>query len=164
MSKIIEYPVFSPALTPRQMLELGVFEGKYLNSTRSEYPSNWFLFAKLSPTPNPGINAFGKKSRQSLGQWRANGWINEQDPLGWFQWYCRYFQGRRSQDDIRQIKRHRAFVRHSAQVLKHGGSDPKIRVIQRQALLQWAHDPFPDVQTRPGCNTFQKCREILNLE
>lgn len=138
-------PGFEPALSPSEMLKMGVFEGKYLNSARHEYPSAWFKGAKLSDTPDPSLNFFGVKSRTPLSVWQSNGWVHPQDPRGWFEWYCRYYNGRRSEDDARQIKRWRAFVRHSAQVLKNGQGDINKRRVQRQALLQWAWDPFPDV-------------------
>jgi len=154
-------PEFNPSLTPHEMLQLGVFEGKYLNATLDEYPAEWRDGAKLSSVANPMLNAFKNKSRMSLGHWKSQGWINEQDPLGWFQWYCRYYMGRRSEDDQRQISRHRAFVRHSAQVLKNGRGDRNVRIIQRQALLQWAHDPFPDVTSLAGESSFKKVKRVF---
>lgn len=154
-------PGFTPALRPYEMLQLGVFEGKYINSAMSEYPASWARGAKLSDTPDPSINLFGVRSRQLLPVWLANGWINQQDPRGWFEWYCRYYMGRRIADDDRQIRRWRAFVRHSAQVRKHGGANIERRPVQRQALLQWSHDPFPDFLTRTGESTYQKIRRIM---
>ncbi len=135
---------FSPFLTPKQMLEMGVFEGKYLNDCRDEFPSSWYKTAKLSDTPNPELNYFGIKSRQPLSVWRAKGWIYGPDPRGWFQWYCRYFQGRRLPDvDEIQIKRWRAFARHAGQIRANcAPGDIFCRKRQRQALLQWAYDPM----------------------
>jgi hypothetical protein len=152
-------PGFTPEFTPRQMLALGVFGGAYFNeSERREFPRSWFTQSRLSTqfewvsasktppnrVPSADLNAFGVLSGQSRKEWMAKGWINEQDPLGWFQWYCRYYRGRRTQDDARQIKRWRAFKRHSAQVAKRGNTDMHKRSVQRQALLQWGYDPFPD--------------------
>jgi hypothetical protein len=139
-----DHPEFQPWATPAEMLAFGVFEGKYLNSTRAEYPSEWFADAKLGDQPDPALNCFGVKSRMPLSEWQARGWIHPQDPLGWFQWYARFYLGRRSNDDTRQIKRWAAFVRHSRQVALHGMSDVTKRRRQRQALLQWSWDPFPD--------------------
>lgn len=153
--------IFSPAFTPKQMLALGVFEGKYLNDT-TEYPDEWFVKARISLVPDTEMNYFGVKSRSPLSIWQANGWINPQDPRGWFEWYCRYYTGRRTEDDTRQIKRWAAFVRHSAQIIKHGLKNPNIRRIQRQALLQWSHDPFPDIKGKPiaKMKKFKKLIEI----
>lgn len=136
---------FKPELTPPEMLELGVFEGKYLTDCRHEFPSSWFEKAKLSPIrPNILCNCFKVKSRQSLSVWQAKGWILEPDPRGWFQWYCRYYMGRRlpEVDDI-QIKRWKSFIRHKAQI-EHNclPYDTSCRRKQRQALLQWAYNPF----------------------
>ena len=133
---------FAPFYTPSQMLEMGVFEGKYLNDCRHEFPDVWFAKARLSDVPNPELNFFGIKSRQPLAVWQQKGWIYGPDPRGWFQWYCRYFLGRRLPDtDAIQIKRWRAFARHAGQVRAncHPG-DVFCRPRQRQALLQWAHD------------------------
>ncbi len=137
-------PGFRPALTPKQMLEMGVFEGKYLNDCRAEFPADWFEGARLSDTPDIRCNFFGVKSRQPLAVWREKGWIYGPDPRGWFQWYCRYTMGRRlPQTDALQIKRWRAFSRHAGQVRAHCmAGDLSCRPRQRQALLQWAYDPF----------------------
>ncbi len=135
---------FAPELTPKEMLRLGVFEGKYINDCQTEFPKDWFVEAKLSDQPNEAINAFGVKSRQSLEVWQDKGWIIEPDPRGWFQWYCRYYMGRRLPGvDDKQIKRWRGFARHKAQVLKNcAPMDLGCRPRQRQGLLQWAYDPF----------------------
>jgi hypothetical protein len=135
---------FAPHFTPKEMLELGVFEGKYCNDCRDELPKSWFAKAKISQVADPALNYFGVKSRQPLSVWREKGWIYGPDPRGWFQWYCRYYLGRRIPDvDAKQIKRWRAFARHAAQV--RANCDPgdwTCRPRQRQGLLQWAHDPF----------------------
>lgn len=135
---------FSPRFTPAEMLKLGVFEGKYINDCRGEFPETWFLEARLSDKPDPSINCFGVKSRQPLSVWRDKGWILGDDPRGWFQWYCRYYLGRRNSEvDDAQIKRWRAFSRHAAQVRANcQPGDVFCRPRQRQALLQWAWDPF----------------------
>ncbi|SPF75123.1 hypothetical protein ALP8811_00107 [Aliiroseovarius pelagivivens] len=137
-------PGFSPHHTPAEMLAMGVFEGKYLNDCRGEFPANWFEGAKLSDRPDPSVNYFGIKSRQPLSVWREKGWIIGPDPRGWFQWYCRYHLGRRLPDtDAAQIKRWRAFARHAGQIRANCyPGDIFCRPRQRQALLQWAYDPL----------------------
>ena len=133
---------FAPELTPAEMLALGVFGGKYLTDCRAEYPQSWFAEARLSPAgAEPEINYFGVLAGQPLAEWRRKGWIHPDDPRGWFQWYCRYFQGRRHADDMRQIGRWRAFARHCGQLAR--ACEPgniHCRPRQRQALLQWAYD------------------------
>ncbi len=135
---------FEPHFTPPQMLEMGVFEGKYCNDCRSELPECWFKNAKISKTADVSLNHFGIKSRQPLSVWRQKGWIIGPDPRGWFQWYCRYYLGRRlAEIDQWQIKRWRAFSRHAGQI--RANCDPGdifCRPRQRQGLLQWSHDPF----------------------
>jgi hypothetical protein len=130
-------PDFRPELTPLQMLELGVFGGKYMTDCKAEFPEEWFEKAKLSPKfRNPALNFFGVDASQPLTEWRLKGWINPVDPRGWFQWYCRYYMGRRiPAEDTRQIKRWKAIQRHRAQL-----GDLACRPRQRQALLQWAYD------------------------
>jgi len=135
-------PGFRPDLTPKEMLELGVFGGRYMTDCRDEFPASWFKRAKLChERHDPALNFFGINASQPLAVWREKGWIDEDDPRGWFQWYCRYYLGRRGADDERQIKRWRAIARHVAQVKKncrHG--DLNCRRKQRQALLHWAYD------------------------
>lgn len=139
---------FKPELSPAEMLKLGIFEGKYLNDCEKEFPQEWYLNAqnKLSKIANPQLNYFGLKSRQSLQIWRAKDWIAPDDPdvRGWFQWYCRYWLGRRDPLlDQRQIRRWKAFRRHAGQIRAHCKSgNLSCRPRQRQALLQWAYDPF----------------------
>jgi hypothetical protein len=135
-------PAFRPELTPKQMLELGVFGGKYLTDCRAEFPASWFRRAKLARGRRDArLNYFGVHASQSLATWRASGWIHPQDPRGWFQWYCRYYMGRRTSDDRRQIRRWRAAARHAAAIRKHcEPGDLACRRRQRQALLHWAYD------------------------
>lgn len=136
-------PDFTPDLTPADMLRLGVFCGKYMTDCADEFPASWFKDAKLAPDrPDCDLNYFGVRASVPLHVWVAKGWIHPDDPRGWFQWYCRYYSGRRMPaEDHRQIARWRAFRRHAAQVRKHcEPGDPFCRPRQRQALLQWAYD------------------------
>ena len=133
---------FSPDLAPRQMLELGVFGGKYMTDARKEFPDSWFAKAKLSANRDPACNYFGVDASQPLSEWRRKGWIQRDDPRGWFQWYCRYYMGRRLPDeDRRQIARWKAVRRHVAQLRRNcDPGDFDCRRRQRQALLHWAYD------------------------
>jgi hypothetical protein len=135
-------PRFTPDLTPKQMLRVGVFGGRYMTDCRKEFPADWFTRAKLcAERHDPRLNYFGVNASQSLAVWWRKGWIHPQDPRGWFQWYCRYYMGRRSRDDARQIGRWRAIARHVAQI--RNGCDPgelDCRRRQRQAVLHWAYD------------------------
>jgi hypothetical protein len=133
---------FSPELTPQQMLKLGVFGGKYMTDCRAEFPARWFTRAKLCPERHdPNLNFFGVNASQTLAEWRRKGWIHPQDPRGWFQWYCRYYMGRRTDDDSRQIGRWRAIARHAGAIRKNCMKrDFNCRRKQRQALLHWAYD------------------------
>jgi hypothetical protein len=136
-------PEFKPELTPKQMLALGVFGGKYMTDCRKEFPEDWFRLARLAPDMRDiSLNFFKVDASQPLSVWRAKGWIWESDPRGWFQWYCRYFMGRREPDeDRRQIKRWKAMRRHIRQIEKNcEKGDLGCRPRQRQALLQWAYD------------------------
>lgn len=136
-------PEFTPDLTPQEMLELGVFGGKYMTDCHDEFPKSWFTHAKLCHEfHNPELNYFGVNASQPLAVWRAKGWIYPEDPRGWFQWYCRYYMGRRiPEEDARQIKRWKAIRRHIGQVKKHcTPGDVSCHRRQRQALLHWAYD------------------------
>lgn len=137
-------PEFTPHYTPKTMLEMGVFEGRYMNDCTDEFPAEWFENAKLSNIADPSMNYFGIKSRQPLQVWREKGWIYGPDPRGWFQWYCRYTLGRRLPEiDAIQIKRWKGFARHAGQIRANCyPGDIFCRPRQRQALLQWAYDPL----------------------
>jgi len=137
-------PEFKPQLTPKQMLALGVFGGKYMTDCRKEFPKDWFTCAKLSPEKHDkNLNFFKVDASQPLKEWLRKGWINKKhDPRGWFQWYCRYYMGRRlGLEDERQIHRWKMIQRHIAQVKKNcRPGDLTCRPRQRQALLHWAYD------------------------
>jgi len=136
------HPEFKPELTPKQMLELGVFGGKYMTDCINEFPKDWFAKAKLHhKSHNPKLNFFGINASQPLSVWRRKGWIYPEDPRGWFQWYCRYYMGRRCADDERQIKRWKAIKRHIAQIrINCAKGELTCRPKQRQAVLHWAYD------------------------
>jgi hypothetical protein len=133
---------FHPELTPKQLLTLGIFGGKYMTDCAAEFPGDWFEKAKLChERHDPALNCFGVNASQPLSVWRAKGWIYAEDPRGWFQWYCRYYLGRRCPDDERQIRRWRAVRRHLAQLQQNcRPRDLTCRPRQRQALLHWAYD------------------------
>ncbi len=136
-------PEFRPDLKPKEMLRLGVFGGKYMSDCRREFPENWFQGAKLAEgRRDPSLNFFGIDASQPLSEWRRKGWIHSDDPRGWFQWYCRYYLGRRMPaEDARQIKRWKAIRRHVRQVERNcERGDMSCRRRQRQALLHWAYD------------------------
>lgn len=136
-------PSFTPDLSPQQMLKLGIFDGNYFHGYTKEYPPEWFRDAKLThdDTKDPTLNYFGVHASQPLRVWQVKGWIHPDDPRGWFQWYCRYYLGRRHPDDTRQIKRWKAMRRHVAQIMQNcKRGDLSCRRVQRQALLHWAYD------------------------
>ena len=136
-------PEFRPDLTPAEMLRLGVFGGQYLTDCRKEFPASWFARAKLAKGErDKSLNYFGVDASQPLSVWRKRDWIYRDDPRGWFQWYCRYYMGRRIPDeDARQIGRWKAIRRHVRQVQRNcEPGDVTCRKRQRQALLHWAYD------------------------
>ncbi|PKO03193.1 MAG: hypothetical protein CVU43_03660 [Chloroflexi bacterium HGW-Chloroflexi-5] len=135
-------PEFKPELTPGELLALGVFGGKYMNDCMDEFPATWFENARLNADcHDPDLNFFGINASKPLSYWREKGWIHPDDPRGWFQWYCRYYMGRRGEDDARQIKRWKAMTRHIAQIKKNcPPGNLNCRRKQRQALLHWAYD------------------------
>ncbi|MDP1624937.1 MAG: hypothetical protein Q8L64_04165 [bacterium] len=136
-------PEFRPDLTPKECLALGVFGGKYMTDCTAEFPSDWFTDAKLChERHDASLNFFKVNASQPLSVWRKKGWIYADDPRGWFQWYCRYYMGRRiAGEDALQIKRWKAMRRHVAQVVqKCRKGDFSCNTQQRQALLHWAYD------------------------
>ena len=138
------YKIFKPQLTPKKMLELGVFGGSYFGLKINEYPKSWFKKVKISKNFDVNLNRFKIKSGLSREEWNKKGWIFKEDPLGWFQWYCRYSMGRRiSNIDYIQIRRWKNFRRHVIAIQKNcESSDLNCRRRQRQAILQWAYNPF----------------------
>ena len=146
-TKIIDidiYKIFKPEISPKKMLELGVFGGSYFGSKIKEYPKSWLQKAKLSKNFEVNLNRFKVKSGLSREHWMEKGWIFKEDPLGWFQWYCRFSMGRRIPhiDEI-QIKRWKNFKRHIIAINKNcEEGDLNCRRKQRQAILQWAYNPF----------------------
>ena len=134
---------FKPTLSPKDMLELGVFGGKYMTDCIDEFPKEWFFNAKFSSQKKDiSLNYFKVDASLSLSHWISKGWIYKDDPRGWFQWYCRYYMGRRiEKEDIRQIKRWKAIKRHVGAIKKNCTPlDLNCRKKQRQALLHWAYD------------------------
>ena len=134
---------FNPELTPKQMLELGVFGGRYMTDCKNEFPKDWFCNANLSRLKKDiNLNFYKVDASLPLSIWFNKGWIYQEDPRGWFQWYCRYYMGRRiDQEDSRQIKRWKAMKRHLGAVKKNcTENDLNCRKKQRQALLHWAYD------------------------
>ncbi len=137
---------FKPELSPKEMLELGIFGGVYMRDCQKEFPKEWFKKAKFQNAgiykQNPKLNYFGIKASQPLSVWQKKGWIDKEDPRGWFQWYCRYYMGRRlPKIDEKQIKRWKAFKRHATQVANNcERGDKTCRPRQKQALLHWAYD------------------------
>ena len=138
------YKIFKPSLSPKKMLELGVFGGSYFGSKIKEYPKSWFKNVKINKKFDVSLNRFKVKSGLSRKEWLEKGWIFKEDPLGWFQWYCRFSNGRRiSYIDKIQIKRWKNFTRHVRAIEKNcERGDLSCRRRQRQAILQWAYNPF----------------------
>ena len=147
MKKIKEediYKIFKPELTPKRMLEMGVFGGSYFGNNIKEYPKKWFTNVKLSKNFDVSLNRFKVRAGLSREHWIEKGWIFKEDPLGWFQWYCRFTMGRRipTIDEI-QIKRWKNFTRHVKAIKKNcERGNLSCRKKQRQAILQWAYDPY----------------------
>ncbi len=138
------YKIFKPELSPKKMLELGVFGGSYFGKNIKEYPKTWFKNAKLSKKFNIKLNRFRVKAGLTRKEWQDKGWIFKEDPLGWFQWYCRFYNGRRLPkiDEI-QIKRWKNFTRHVKAIKKNcDEGNINCRKRQRQAILQWSYNPF----------------------
>lgn len=133
---------FQPLFNPYEAMELGIFDGSYYGEGTEVTTRDFANSPTITKT-----NLFAPNASQPLSKWLENGWIKEHDPMGWFQWFVRYYHGRRIDGyDEWQMKRWRSFVaRHSAQVRKNGGGDLSKRRKQRQALLHWCADPIPDV-------------------
>ena len=114
-------PEFRPDLTPKKCSNSASSAASISPTAGDEFPASWFKRAKLSPSSRDcSLNYFGVDASQPLSVWRKKGWIHPDDPRGWFQWYCRYYMGRRMPDeDARQIGRWKAIRRHVAQIKQH---------------------------------------------
>jgi len=163
-----DYPNFLPNLTPAEVLQLGSFGGTYFRDISSavtghtfkgadvirEFPKTWFRGLEIdvhvcSPTYDKSVNKYRVSCGGSLGQWETSGWISSLDPYGWFQWYCRFYLGRRTSDDTRQIKRWlagqgpkgRFRSRVCGDIVRSGVSwdDEKVSRVCRQVLQHWAY-------------------------
>ena len=167
MKHFKDFPEFKPNLSPQQVLKMGSFGGTYFRPIYSsvtkkhyksedvikEYPKSWFKGIDIdtmviSPDYEKSINKYKVKCGTELEDWEDKGWIVEQDPYGWFQWYCRFYQGRRTDDDKRQIKRwmgvagpNSRFKKRLINMIKNQGSDVNdytISPVIRQVLQHWA--------------------------
>ena len=161
MPKFKDYPEFTPNLTPKQIFSLGSFIdwGGYWRDIysgvlekRLSNQHKEFKFLKDVPEHllvNPEkdykkYNRYSVKAGSSLKDWESKDWLHEQDPYGWVQWYCRFYNGRRMPhiDEI-QIKRWKNFRRHVMAIKKNcEEGDLSCRRRQRQAILQWSYNPF----------------------
>jgi hypothetical protein len=153
---------FTPAFTPAEMLQLGVFDCHYYGpELPAEFPVAWRPLARVNGCAAPEHNAFGVHSGLSRADWERAGWMRPEDPLGWFQWYCRWTLGRRIDDDVRQIARWCAYVRHTSRLLRNAATTPDSNPVGRQSLLHWAYDPFPDFEAKRGESVFEKTLRLL---
>lgn len=162
LSMTNSHPDFKPQLTPLQMIKLGAFGGFYFGKKfPKDFPLSWGRQYGLPNSKEISVNAFAVDSGLSLAQWQEAGWINKQDPLGWFQWYCRFYLGRRTADNDRQVARWKAYTRHYQPVLKKGDGDLTKRRVQRQSLLHWGYDPLPDFENLPKEKAYDKIARVL---
>ena len=163
------HPDFAPSYTPKEMIDLGVFEGIYTHAIEG-IPQDWLNSPKVLPrgaTPNPELNHYGVKSRQSLKEWKEKGWTSVHSPLGWWQFYCLYFLGRRiPEEDEIQIRRWKQFVaRHQAQIEKSCRlDDPQCRPKQRQGLLQWGWNSETKLTLKQKRDNVERIAQLAGCE
>lgn len=163
---------FAPQLTPHEILQLGAFDGHYFGvALPVEFPHEWVERAPFCWIPEPAVNAFHVHSGQSREVWEQKGWMHADDPLGWFQWYCRYYMGRRHEDDARQIRRWKNFARHQGMLAYQLRNAPTAADklsggrVTRQSLIHWAYDPFPDFtqDLYRGESVFSRAKRLLAI-
>lgn len=151
---------FHPNLAPRDCIRAGMLSGTYFSRTDlisvGEFPVDWF--EGLDPDTYSGdrerneVNMYGVHAGTSQADWERAGWMHSDDPRGWFQWYCRYWRGRRHEDDERQIDRWARFAsvergrwtRTLYGKIRSAGvpvDDGSISPVIRQSLLHWAYLP-----------------------
>ena len=172
MKSFKDHPEFKPNLSPHQILKMGAFGGTYFRPIYSsvtkkhyksedvieEYPKSWFKGIDIkkmviSPKYDKKVNKYGVKCGSELEDWEKSGWMHKQDPYGWFQWYCRFYMGRRTDDDERQIKRWLAlagpkgrFKNRLVNMIKKKDAkydDESISPVIRQTLLHWGYQIKP---------------------
>lgn len=163
---------FAPSYTPMEMLDQGVFEGIY-TSAISDIPAKYKQHKKVlerGSDPDIQINKFKIKSRLSLKEWEKKGWTTKHSPLGWWEWYIKYFEGRRIEDEDKwQIGRWRSFVaRHQGQITASCKLDDlDCHAKQRQGLLQWgwdSTDKFNEEQLDKNIKRISKSAGVKILE
>ena len=161
-----DYPDFRPNLTPKEVLHRGSFGGGYFRRIKSavtgetysgaykEFPTDWFKDLNIpreitSAQYRLDVNRYKVKCGGSLDMWESSGWISPIDPYGWFQWYCRFYLGRRSTDDQRQISRGLGVCgkkgRFRNQLIgmcsrtQKRFDDPSVSPVIRQSLQHWGY-------------------------
>jgi hypothetical protein len=164
--KFKDYEIFKPNMTPKKMIQSGIFGGTYFRPIYSEvtkknyknawkeFPKSWFSGLTKdeieSSICRKELNKYKVKSGSSLKYWEQRNWIQSIDPYGWFQWYCRFYKGRRSYDDERQIKRWKNFAGENGRwkinlvnkikKSKKKWNDYSVSPVIRQGLLQWGYE------------------------
>lgn len=166
--KFKDHPEFTPNLTPKQVIQAGSWGGVYFNPrggkagikgrdvdvAHEEFPKDWFEGLKdeqyRARRYDHRRNKYGVKAGQDQAFWEEHGWIIPQDPRGWFQWYCRFYTGRRTLDDARQISRWVGVAgskgRWKTNLCKkcvHANKrfdDQSVSPVVRQTLLHWAYE------------------------
>lgn len=142
-------PTFEPAYSPWRMMQLGVFGGNYFAAaTRKDFGqlnvrTEHYARLNANKTFDPRLNCFGVKAGLTYQEWYDRGWIHPADPLGWFHWYCRYYNGRRHpSEDNRQIGRWLAYRQRWGDRLQSQFDAGRPSAVVMQGLLQWSVDPY----------------------
>ena len=164
-----DYPNFRPNLSPKDVLQMGSFGGGYFRPIQSsvagnlskgweDLPTDWLSGLSIasriaSPSYDPEVNRYKVKCGASLEEWEQSEWIRASDPFGWFQWYCRFYQGRRTSDDERQVSRALGVmgpkgrwrnnlinkILSSPRRVEEAVDDPLISPVIRQTLQHWGY-------------------------
>lgn len=159
--KFKDYPEFTPNLTPKQIMKLGAFGGQYWRPiyssvTKKNYKERYKKYKDFdninikylsNDKYDKQLNKYKVKSGSSLELWESKNWITKFDPYGWFEWYVNFYNGRRCDDDERQIKRWKnIMIRFKKRLInminKKNTSydDYNISPVMRQLLLHWAYE------------------------
>ena len=157
------FPDFCPNISPKQMFEMGIMGGSYFRDivspkTRKKYKNHNKKFSFLKDIPtfkisnqiyDKNINKYKVVVGTSYEYWMEKNWINENvDPYGWIEWYCNFWNGRRTYDDERQIKRWKGIAGVNGRFRKRlqnsinalGANDDTKFINIRQTLLHWGFD------------------------